>query len=340
MKVLVLATSPETRGGISSVVLAHQRGEQWSRCGCVWIKTHIDKSFLHKILYFICAIVRFLFLLPFADIVHAHLSSPPSMLRKSLFLFCARLFKKKTIIHFHAFSVESTIKGKYAKKYIRLFEKSDRVIVLSEYWRKEVSSLSPCINVEVLFNPCQSRTKKEDKDKEKWVLYAGALCCRKGYSDLISAFKITEISDWKLVLLGDGETKEARALAQKLGISDQVILPGWVNGEQKEYYFNKASVFCLPSYAEGFPMAVLDAISYGLPIVTTPVGGIAEIAKDQENMMIFSSGDIDGLSKILVELMINEYLRESLSKASKALAESTFSENDINKQLARIYESV
>lgn len=72
---------------------------------------------------------------------------------------------------------------------------------------------------------------------------------------------------------------------------------GWVSGEAKDNAFKEAMIFCLPSYAEGFPMSVLDAWSYGLPVITTPVGGIPDVAQDGVNMLLFNPGDIDMLAK-------------------------------------------
>ena len=134
-KVLVVATSHNTRGGITAVVKAHQRGKQWSDYHCKWIETHIDKGTVRKLLYLFNGLVSFLFLLPFYDIVHIHTSEPPSALRKCIFMALAKVWRKKTIVHFHAFSPETTIQSKYKKTYQYLFGKADVVIVLSNLWK-------------------------------------------------------------------------------------------------------------------------------------------------------------------------------------------------------------
>ncbi|MGC3978517.1 MAG: hypothetical protein QM751_09995 [Paludibacteraceae bacterium] len=81
-KVLVVATSHKTRGGITSVVKAHETGEQWKKYRCRWIETHRDGNSFRKILYFLKSIVQYLLVLPFYDIVHIHAGLRKSIDRK------------------------------------------------------------------------------------------------------------------------------------------------------------------------------------------------------------------------------------------------------------------
>jgi glycosyltransferase involved in cell wall biosynthesis len=99
----------------------------------------------------------------------------------------------------------------------------------------------------------------------------------------------------------------------------------------------KASVFCLASYAEGFPMAVLDAWSYGIPVISTPVGGLPDVLLDGENVLFFQPGDIDGLSDKLKCLLTDGSLRLRLSDASLCLANGEFSVSYVNEQMVDLY---
>lgn len=110
-KVLVIATSRKTRGGITSVVKAHEEGMQWSKYHCRWIPTHVDKGFLWKLIYAVRGFLEYLVFIPSADIEHIHVSEPPSALRKLVFFRLAKWLKKKIIIHFHSFSPDTTING-------------------------------------------------------------------------------------------------------------------------------------------------------------------------------------------------------------------------------------
>lgn len=342
-KVLIIATSPHTKGGITSVLNAHKLGEHWKHYHCKWIISHIDRNAFVKLFVFVGALMQYLALLPFSMLVHIHLSEVGSAIRKTFFLLPAILLKKKIIVHFHSFSPETTIKGRYSWLYKWIFNHVDVLIVLSNYWKREVNDVCNLGDkVSVIYNPCPEVSYNGQIGKEKNILYAGALNHRKGYADLIKAFaRIAYIyPDWNLVLAGDGEIGEGKRLSIELGIEKQVIFLGWVSGANKDDAYKKASIFCLPSYAEGFPMAVLDAWSYGLPVITTPVGGIPDIAKDGENLMLFEPGDIDRLTDVLARLIADTKLRRRLSLESLNLARTTFNINTINSQIGNLYSKL
>lgn len=342
-KVLVVATSRKTRGGITSVVKAHESGAQWSKYHCRWIQTHVDKGFLWKLIYAVRGFAEFLVFLPSADIVHIHVSEPPSAMRKLFFFRPAKWLRKKIVVHFHSFSPDTTINGPHSKLYRELFCEADIVVVLSNYWKEVVDDKFHIGDrIKVIYNPCPTITYTQKFKKTNSVLYAGTLNQRKGYADLIRAFaKVApKHPDWKITLAGNGEIDQARTLANELGIDSQVKLLGWVNRENKDKAYKQASVFCLPSYAEGFPMALLDAWAYGLPVITTPVGGIPDVAVDGENMLLFHPGDINTLAEKLDLIMSDEALRGKLSASSARMAAEKFNLNTIATQVAEIYESL
>lgn len=342
-KVLVVATSHKTRGGITAVVKAHQQGKQWTEFHCKWIETHIDKGAIWKLFYLVKGWLIFICLLPICSIVHIHTSESSSALRKCLFLPLAKLFRKKVIVHFHAFSPDTTINGKYKKIYRYLFTKADVVIVLSQLWKKYVNdTFGLGDKVHIVYNPCTAELYPQIYEKKKQILYAGTVNSRKGYRDMIEAFaKIAkDFPDWQIVFAGNGEIEQGKNLAKELGISRQIAFLGWVFGKAKDKTFKEASIFCLPSYAEGFPMAVLDAWSYGLPVITTPVGGIPDVAKDSENLLLFNPGDVVTLAKQMERLIKDVTLRNKLSEASLLLAQTKFNIDTINKEIGELYENL
>lgn len=350
-KVLVVATSRKTRGGITSVVKAHEQGEQWEQYHSRWIETHRDKGIVTKMFYFIRGLVEYLFLMPSHDLVHIHISEPVSAVRKLPFMTWAKLWRKKTVIHFHSFSPETTVRSRFAFLYRFLFGGADRVVVLSEYWKREVLKEVPSANVTVIYNPCLANVTEPSVGFADYdgpmphvhsILYAGTVNQRKGYADMVRAFaKIAcRHKDWQIVFAGNGEIESGKTLAEELGISDQTLWLGWVSGADKDRAFQEATVFCLPSYAEGFPMSVLDAWSYGLPVITTPVGGIPDVAVDSENMLLFEPGDVNGLAVCMERMITNKELRDKISRASLEFARTTFNIETINRQIGKLYSEV
>lgn len=339
-KVLVVATSRKTRGGITSVIKAYETGYTWKKYHCHWVQTHRDGAAWRKILYFLVGLLDYILRLPFYDIIHIHISHNTTAKRKSIFMFLAKLMKKKTVIHFHAFNVEDSILGTCQSSYKYLFDSADRVLVLSRWWKKQVESvfLLPTRKLQILYNPCPF-VNQENSKKLPIILYAGTINQRKGYADLIKAFSrvASKYPNWKVVFAGNGEIALGMELVKRYCIEKQVIFSGWIAGVVKAKIFQEASIFCLPSYAEGFPMAVLDAWAYSLPVITTPVGGIPDVAVDGENMLLFNPGDIDTLARQLERMITDEHLRNHISEASRHFATHEFSINTINEQLDALY---
>lgn len=154
-RVLVVATSRKTRVGITSVVKAHETGEQWKKYHCRWIKTHRYGPACRKLWYLVTALIEYMVLLPWYDIVHIHVATTQSARRKKLFFVLAKLLHNKTILHFHPSNEKFLYEPNNQKLYRNLFSKADLVLVLSEQWRRWIKeALGLTKHIEVLYNPC------------------------------------------------------------------------------------------------------------------------------------------------------------------------------------------
>jgi len=340
IRVLVLSPSRYARGGIAAVLNLYKQSPMWKQFHCRWISTHRDGSNLRKLWYLFKGMAIYVVLLPFYDIVHIHFSLARSARRKYPFFRLAKLLGKKTVIHLHC---GSQIDDIWNETYQDLFEQCDCGILLSESLKSKVEEhIGKSDKLKVVYNPCPIVPDTVGYEKRNHILFSGTLYDGKGYKDLIRAFAKVAVNhpDWKVVFAGNGEVEQARSFASELGISEQVELLGWVSGEAKHKAFCEASALCLPSYAEGFPMAVLDAWAYGLPVVTTPVGGIPDVAVDGENMLLFEPGDIDMLAIQLEHLMEDGSLKDALSKESKRMASEQFNLTTITEQIGDIYRQL
>ncbi|MBE9466623.1 glycosyltransferase family 4 protein [Dyadobacter subterraneus] len=346
MKVIVIAPSRKTRGGITAVVNAYSKMSLWKNWNCYWVESQIDRGLLLKLLFFIKAITNYLFQLPSAQIVHIHLSQPVSAVRKIFFFIPAYLMKKKVILHFHAYAPESTINGNFRIIYKFMFSRADRIIVLSQVWKDALEkSLGLGLKITIVYNPSvspQKRTTADDTNRLPHILFAGTLNARKGYSDLLKAFAniSPEFPDWTLVFAGNGEINEGLLLAKKLHVDQKVIFKGWVDGVEKEKLFLLSSIFCLPSYAEGFPMALLDAMAYSIPSIATPVGGTLDVFTDREEVLIFNPGDIAQLTNCLRELISDAVLRKKLSINADKIIKQDFTVDAIEVKVNKIYSTI
>lgn len=343
-RVLVVATSRKTRGGITSVVKAHETGAQWKKYHCRWIQTHRDGNTLRKLWYLFSALVEYVCLLPFYDIVHIHAGLKTSVSRKIVFAKIARVFNKKIIVHFHPSTEKHLFDGQFKYKIEELFSYADLLLVLSPQWIHWINQAYPDrkFRMRVLYNPCPMVDRDFSK-KKKQILFAGTLNERKGYNRLLSAFaKIApQYKDWKVVFAGNGEIDKAKEQQRQLGIPEcQAEYLGWVSGNEKEKAFQEASVYCLPSWGEGFPMGVLDALAYGIPVITTPVGGIVDVMTDGVNGLIYDVYNIDKLSECLSALMSSQELREKIIREADKLVSGVFNIKNITSRLDKIYSSL
>lgn len=344
IKVLVVATSRKTRGGITSVVKAHETGEQWKKYHCKWIQTHRDGNSIQKLWYLITALLEYLILLPFYNIVHIHVGLRTSVTRKLIFARIAKAYKKKIIIHFHPSTEKHLFEKKLNASIKELFDYADLVIVLSPQWTKWINQAFPDrqYRMKVLYNPCPLVNRDFSKKKNA-ILYAGTLNERKGYDRLLQAFALiaSKYPSWKIVFAGNGEIEQGKILQRQLDIkTNQIEFLGWITGKEKEKAFQEASIYCLPSWGEGFPMGVLDALAYGIPVITTPVGGIMDLIKNGVNGLIYDVYNINELAHCLSELMDSPELREKMTKEADKLVKNEFNIYNICKQLDSIYASI
>lgn len=343
-KVLVIATSRKTRGGITSVIKAHESGAQWKEFNCEWIETVRDGNPLLKILYFIRAFFLFLIKLPTSKIIHIHSALGTSIIRKNIFITLGKYFNKKVILHFHAAEKSNFENKKLIKIYRRIFDKADVIIALSDSWKNlliEKLHLDPK-KIIVLYNPAPKVNRREVR--KPIILFAGTLIKRKGYDTLIRAFsKIANresAKHWKLVLAGNGEINEANELISRYHLETRIDLPGWISGDQKERLFQESSIFCLPSLAEGFPMAVLDAWAYGIPCILTPVGGIPELVTSEKEGIFIPINDEIKLSEALLKLVESEKIRNAIVQNTDIRIDSDFNIDRINLKLKGIYNQL
>lgn len=337
----MVATSRKTRGGITAVLRLLEQSDIWKKYHCHWIETHRDGSKLCKLWYLSTALIEYGILLPFYDIVHIHFSIKNSARRKYIFFQLAKIFHKKIVIHLHC---GTQIDAIWSSIYQRMFTKCDVAIVLSGCSKKRIEYyVGKNIDIEVVYNPCPVVKRfTQNVIKKNYILFSGTLYEGKGYKDLIRAFaKIAKkFPEWKVVFAGNGEIEIGRDLANSLGIGQQVIFCGWVHGEDKDRLFRESQVLCLPSYAEGFPMAVLDAWAYTLAVITTPVGGIPDVAVDGENILLFDSGDVDELSVKLEMIISSNKLRKKISDASRDFSRGMFSLDNFSNSIDAIYRKL
>lgn len=293
------------------------------------IATLVDDSKLQKAKGFLVALMTLLWkiLMGDVDLIHTHVSERGSVFRQAITTCIALLFHKPVIMHthgpeFHLFYAKLPTLLKQGLSLV--FQQCSHFIVLSESWKKYyIENLGLKEDrVTVLPNAIKFPSLIPDRSNRSVVtiLFLGRIGHRKGAFDLVQAFaELTpeQQSRSKLIMAGDGDVPELCSLVKKLNLDSFINVLDWVNSEQRDVLLAQADIFLLPSYNEGLPMSVLEAMSWGLPVITTPVGGIPEIIISNENGLLVTPGDIQNLTICIQSLLENEKLRFSLGRAAR-----------------------
>jgi glycosyltransferase involved in cell wall biosynthesis len=344
----MVGTHPATMGGISTVVRGYMQAGLLERYSCVYVPMHRDGTALQKTRIAFVGYLRILAYLLTRDtpLLHIHVSSRASFWRKSIVCQMARFLRRPYILHVHGsefmqFYADEC--GSWARRFIgSVFDAAALVLALSDQWRDNLLKISPRASIEVLPNAVSLPDVGEstiNKSMNQEVLFVGRLGPRKGIYDLLNAFAriAPRFPRAHLICAGDGEIDETRSLSNRLGIDDQVECTGWLSTQQTQERFASASIFVLPSYAEGVPMAMLEAMAWNLPIIATPVGGISQVVRSEENGLLVRPGDVDGLADALSRLLREPATRERLGFAARKTIEQSFTLDAAVERLGRIY---
>jgi glycosyltransferase involved in cell wall biosynthesis len=341
MKVLVVAPSLHTRGGITSVVRLHMGTKAWKEMNCEHLSTHDDRSALRKIWAAIWGYVKAPSMVAQADMVHFHLAGERSLLRKLPIAAMARLLGKPYIVHVHASSPHSLFDRTPGWATRSVLDHAARIVALSESWADAIRPQVTGVVIEVIPNPVRFFPIRRTSP-HKTVLFAGKLEARKGYRTLLQA--IPEIlklhPDAMFVFAGNGETAEASRIVERLGVSRSVQVLGWVSPLEMDGLYGDASVFCLPSRNEGVPMSVLEAMSHGVPVVCTPVGGLPEIIDDGKNAILAQVDDAASLTTGIVGLLDDRQHAEALGMAGRDTVYELCGLEQVGKRLSDLYNEI
>ncbi len=341
----MIGTNPDARGGIASVVAKYRQFGLFEKWKVTYLFTHVEGSLGRKLAAAFLAYGRLVALLLTGRVglLHIHIASRASTWRKSVFALTAFLFRVPYVLHIHGgkfiefFNNEC---GPARRRIIReLLNRAGSVIALSDGWAAQLRTVVPTARIETVHNsvpvPTQ-QAKCDQNDGNKEILFLGKIGSEKGAFDLIRAFAVIG-QDAQLVFGGNGEVDSASKLARQLGVSDRVHFAGWISGAEKEARLAAATVFALPSYNEGLPMSVLEAMAWGIPVVVTPVGGIPELVRQAKEGLIVQPGDIDGLASALRTLLDNPRLRTRLGANGRSRVQQLFSDAVVFPKLEVIW---
>ncbi len=282
------------------------------------------------------------------QLFHVHLSYFTSFYRKMAYVQEARTTGAPIVLHVHAPDLAAFHGAArvHAAAMRYLFTQADRVIALSQAMAAEIHALcGDGVAVDVLYNPVLLESlvpTPRPADAVPTVLFMGEVGQRKGTWDLVAAIpKVrARVPTARFRIGGNGDLDRLRSTIAAQGLGDAVEVLGWVSGPDKLAAFASADILCLPSYQEGLPMSILEAMGCGLPVVATPIAGVPEAVRDQETGLLVPPGDVDALADALVALLDDPGRRRRMGHAGRRRAEDLFDVDHVVRQLRDIWGDV
>lgn len=348
-RALWVSTSMSTRGGIATYVRNMRNTELWRDWNITHVATHRNGSTATRIAVFAIGFGSFVKQLVTnrPQIVHIHMSSYGSFARKFVMTWAAKAFRVPVILHIHGsrFNKFAREAQPLVGRLIRAtLERADAVIALGDAWADDLQRIAPRARIDVVPNAIQSnRAVQHARSGPVQVVFLGELGERKGTFVLLEAWaRLVTCPDAvpaRLTIAGDGEVGRARSLVSTLGIEASVDVRGWLSEPEVATLLDSAQVLVLPSLHEGQPMAILEAMSRGICIVASNVGGIPEMLGESGGVLV-DPGDVDSLLEALIEVLKDDDARSQYGIAAMQRAESQFNIGTAAARIDQLYGDV
>jgi teichuronic acid biosynthesis glycosyltransferase TuaC len=287
--------------------------------------------------------------------IHAHMATPVGyvglILKKKyhLPLICSlRGSDVHTYPNFGRLSMHLTAK---------VLSETDQLVSVSSALKTEVETIAkPKEEIKVVYNGCDInafkfngrdrnaiRNKMQLSAQDKVIIFVGGIVRSKGIYELVNAF-INLVNKYKhlhLIILGNGpEYTTIKNIAFFKGLTNKIHLAGNIPHDEISQWLSASDIFVLPSYNEGLPNAVLEAMACSLPVVATKVGGIPEAIEDGQSGMLILKEDTDSLRKAICHLLNNEELAKQMGRNGRRIVEQQFSWPKNAEKMLQIYGEV
>ena len=296
-----------------------------------------------------------------AELIRARLSAVPSLahinitgrgstIRKLLVAGTASLIGLRYILHVHDYDygADYVRRGSFMRAAVRrMFRGALNVVVLGG---RDRAALSKAFNLMpgqavVLHNAVpdpRAHGQHVPRDELCHIIFLGYLSARKGVPELLNALASQELvaRQWRATLAGSGPIDVYREEAKRLGVADRIAFPGWLDQAQASALCATADILVLPSHAEGLAMAVLEGLSHGLAVITTPVGAHDEVIDPDISGILVPPGDVPALALALTRVIDDTELRARLQQGARARYLADFEINNYSSRLRRLHEGL
>lgn len=338
-KVLFIGPDVNNRGGIVAVLRAYRDNLPAFHC----LSTNSGKGFIPGIINFVRTVVALPFVRLFTPytILDVHGSGYKSWRRKRIIIAVGHALGFRIIFHIHAGALRKFTEEKGKDYILTTTNKCEKVVFLTQEWARYAREELGVKHVETLMNivspPAMAKIPRKQGSPLSLV-YLGYLLQPKGIFDLLDVM-IANQDRWRgkvtLTIGGQYNEDKIRAIIKDNGLSDMAKFLGWVKGAEKDRIMATSDVLVLPSYFEGMPICILEAMTYAIPIITTPVGGIPEIMTDGIEGTFITPGDKKALAQAIDMYLEHPELLKAQGQAGYSHSQQ-FLPGNITARLASI----
>ena len=280
-------------------------------------------------------------------IFHVHFSSRGSTLRKCIVSLMVLRASGRLVLHAHGGGFDgffSNLPKPLQDRVAGTFRRAHGFVVLSSQWQEFYATQLAVRRdrIQIMINPTNPPSQVPDRSGRDSVqfLFLGRINDTKGAFRLLDAYQAlptTSRAAARIVFAGDGQVAELRRRAAAIG--SDVVVHTWLNDEERDHLLAVSDVLVLPSEHEGVPMAILEAIAYGLPVIATPVGGIPDVIRHGREGLLVEVGNQGALTAALARMVTEPALRASLGQEARATAES-LNVTNYGQRLLEFYQTI
>jgi glycosyltransferase involved in cell wall biosynthesis len=280
-------------------------------------------------------------------VFHVHFASRGSTLRKCIISLMVLRTSGWLVLHAHGGGFDSffsNLPRPLQDRVARIFRRSHGFVVLSSQWQEFYATRLAVRRdrIQIMVNPTNPPGPVPDRSRRDSVqfLFLGRIGDRKGAFELLDAYRALPAKSRataRIVFAGDGRVEELRRRAAAIG--PDVVVHTWLDREERDHLLAVSDVLVLPSHDEGVPMAVLEAMAYGLPVIATPVGGIPDVIRHGREGLLVEVGNRGALTAALARMIAEPALRASLGRGARATAES-LNVTNYGQRLLKFYQTI
>ena len=358
-KILIIVPARTARGGITNYyhtlrnyfddnIIYHYRGSR---------HYPYHKGFIYELLRIVRDYFLFVYKILKYDIKVVQTTTAlweRSVIRDSIFIILARVLRIKVIVFYHGWNVNYEVKLDKNIFFKFLFLKADASIVLSNYQKEKLllynynkriyiettlvdDKLLKSINTDFI----EKKYRNLNSKSKITLLFLARIEREKGIFELLDAYEqIKKNYNVNLIIAGDGKAEnQAMEIAKEMKLKD-IEFTGFISGDEKINFFKKSHIYIFPSYTEGMPSSVLEAMAFGIPVLTTPVGGLVDFFKENKNGFFIKIGNSNSIVEKYKEMLNSKSNLSKISINNHNYALNRFLASKVAKRNTNIFNEI